>query len=248
MREALSLPLMLWQIDQIGIAARTSYLSPPLSILRQDVAAWEVVPLDDESSTARRRWSPGDAGHHTSHAVRLSMRLFPRGWTSYGSYRRPPLRSSRERCGRVPTATGTTMNCTVTRECLATNPTGAASGTSTRGPEEVNCTQLMVFASHFLGTAAFNSCDNSPPRRAGAAATYAPRISFLHADQHLARRDAHPDRNNFVVNGTTVLINGVSAPSPAPHHPDRLRSVPNVTTAWAHHGHHPKGLLHSTSN
>jgi hypothetical protein len=53
-------------------------------------------------------------------------------------------------------------SCNGDYECLTTNPTGQASGTVDEGPVQVNCTQLMQFAAHFWGSAATNSCDQSP--------------------------------------------------------------------------------------
>jgi Big-like domain-containing protein len=52
--------------------------------------------------------------------------------------------------------------CNGDPECLGLNPTGAASGTLNEGPEQVNCTQLMEFASRFWNMPpATNACDHS---------------------------------------------------------------------------------------
>ena len=53
-------------------------------------------------------------------------------------------------------------SCNSDAECLFTNPTGQASGDLDEGPDGVNCTQLLTFAAHFWGSAATNSCDQSP--------------------------------------------------------------------------------------
>lgn len=52
-------------------------------------------------------------------------------------------------------------SCNGDAQCLATNPTGASSGTLNEGPVEANCSQLLTFAAHFWGGAATNSCDQS---------------------------------------------------------------------------------------
>jgi hypothetical protein len=53
-------------------------------------------------------------------------------------------------------------NCNGDAECLATNAAGQPSGTLDEGPVEVNCTQLVQFAAMFWGSAATDSCDQSP--------------------------------------------------------------------------------------
>src|SRR5690349_16467331 len=53
-------------------------------------------------------------------------------------------------------------DCNGDTECLATNPTGASSGTLNEGPNESSCTELLTFAKHFWGPAATNSCDHDP--------------------------------------------------------------------------------------
>lgn len=70
-------------------------------------------------------------------------------------------------------------NCNGDSECLATNPTGAASGTLNEGPNETSCTQLLEFAQHFWGSAATNSCDHSSggSGSGGGGTTEAPTIS-----------------------------------------------------------------------
>src|SRR6478735_1058251 len=97
--------------------------------------------------------------YHSSHAPRLSMRLFPRVWTSYALCSLLFSGALATGCGAgAATNWYYHWNCNGDADCLATNPTGAASGTLDEGPDQVNCTQLMVFASHFWGPAAFNSC------------------------------------------------------------------------------------------
>src|SRR5215472_1271804 len=58
-------------------------------------------------------------------------------------------------------------NCNGDSECLATNPTGAASGTSDEGPAEAACTPLLQFAQQFWGSAAVDSCDQNANGSAG---------------------------------------------------------------------------------
>jgi hypothetical protein len=53
-------------------------------------------------------------------------------------------------------------NCHGDSECLSTNPNSTATGTNDEGPEETSCTQLLTFAQHFWGSAAKDSCDQSP--------------------------------------------------------------------------------------
>ena len=53
-------------------------------------------------------------------------------------------------------------DCNGDSECLATNPTGAPSGTVNEGPNESSCTELLTFAQHFWGPAATDSCDHDP--------------------------------------------------------------------------------------
>lgn len=53
-------------------------------------------------------------------------------------------------------------NCNGDAECLATNSAGQPSGTLDEGPVKVNCTQLLQFAATFWGSAATDSCDQSP--------------------------------------------------------------------------------------
>ena len=53
-------------------------------------------------------------------------------------------------------------NCNGDSECLTTNPTGQPWGDLDEGPEKVNCTELMDFASRNWGGYAINSCDQSP--------------------------------------------------------------------------------------
>lgn len=70
-----------------------------------------------------------------------------------------------EGCGGAGGANGDWYyhwNCNGDSQCLATNPTGQPSGTLDEGPVKISCTQLMVFASKFWGSAATNSCDQSP--------------------------------------------------------------------------------------
>ena len=87
-------------------------------------------------------------------------------------------------------------NCNGDSDCLATNPTGAASGTLDEGPDEVNCTQLMVFASHFLGTDRVQLLRQLGLLRQRRRYLRSHDL-FLHAGQHVARRDAHPDGNQL---------------------------------------------------
>ncbi len=78
-------------------------------------------------------------------------------------------------------------NCHGDSQCLATNPTGAASGTLDEGPVLVNCTQLREFSKRFWGPAATDSCDQSPggsgPPDAGSdggtGVTGAPTITYV---------------------------------------------------------------------
>src|SRR5579859_5864708 len=58
-------------------------------------------------------------------------------------------------------------NCNGDPECLATNPTGAASGTSDEGPSESACTPLLQFAQNFWGSAATDSCDQNSSGSSG---------------------------------------------------------------------------------
>jgi hypothetical protein len=141
-------------------------------------------------------------------------------------------------------------NCNGDSECLATNPTGAASGTLDEGPNEVNCTQLMVFASHFWGPSAFNSCDQSASfDGGGGAGTSAPRISSFTPTSTSPGATLTLAGTNFVVNGTTVLINGGTCAITSATTTQIVCVVPNVndfvgpitiTTA--------KGFSNSTTN
>lgn len=67
-------------------------------------------------------------------------------------------------------------NCNGDSECLATNPSGTASGTLDEGPVEVNCTQIMQFGSNFWGAAATQSCDQNSNGSGGGGGS-APTIS-----------------------------------------------------------------------
>lgn len=55
-------------------------------------------------------------------------------------------------------------NCNGDAECLTTNPNGTATGTVNEGPGvggQSSCKSLLTFASHFWGSAAVSSCDQS---------------------------------------------------------------------------------------
>ena len=54
-------------------------------------------------------------------------------------------------------------NCNGDSQCLATNPTGAPSGTADEGPNESSCTELLTFGTQFWGIPpATQSCDQDP--------------------------------------------------------------------------------------
>lgn len=53
-------------------------------------------------------------------------------------------------------------SCNGDYECLATNPTGQASGTLDEGPRQQSCLDVMQFGQRFWGSAATYSCDQNP--------------------------------------------------------------------------------------
>jgi hypothetical protein len=96
-------------------------------------------------------------------------------------------------------------DCNGDSDCLATNPTGAPSGTLNEGPVQVDCTSLMTFAAHFWGPTAVNSCDHSPGGGASA-----PTISGFVPSSGAPGTVVTISGTNLA--GATVTLNGVSAP------------------------------------
>jgi hypothetical protein len=142
------------------------------------------------------------------------MRLHPRERTASGVVSLLLLSAALTACGKSAESDWYYhWSCNGDPDCLALNPTGAPSGTLNEGPVEVNCTQLMEFASRFWGSAAFNSCDHSASfDGGGGVGTYAPRISGFAPTTVSQGSTLTIDGTNFIVGGTTVAINGVGCP------------------------------------
>src|SRR5690242_19092996 len=101
-------------------------------------------------------------------------------------------------------------NCNGDSECLATNPTGAASGTLDEGPVEVNCTQLLQFGNQFWGSAATQSCDQNSSSGGGSGS--APTISGFSPASTAPGNDITITGSGFpsIISGVTVTIDNLT--------------------------------------
>lgn len=100
-------------------------------------------------------------------------------------------------------------NCNGDSECLATNPTGAPSGTSDEGPNESSCTELLQFAQNFWNMPpATDSCDqdSSGSSSGGSAAVT---ISGFSPASTAPGNNVTIDGSGFT-SSTTVTVDGVA--------------------------------------
>jgi len=98
-------------------------------------------------------------------------------------------------------------NCNGDSQCLATNPTGAPSGTADEGPNESSCTELLTFGQQFWNIPpATQSCDHDSSSGGGATLT----ISAFSPASTAPGTDVTIDGNGFPSSGLTVTIDGVA--------------------------------------
>lgn len=98
-------------------------------------------------------------------------------------------------------------NCNGDSQCLATNPTGAPSGTLDEGPNESSCTELLQFAQNFWNMPpATDSCDNDPNGGGGSTLTIS---SFSPADT-APGNNVTIDGSGFPSTGLTVTVDGIA--------------------------------------
>jgi hypothetical protein len=97
-------------------------------------------------------------------------------------------------------------NCNGDSECLATNPTGAASGTLNEGPEETDCTELLTFGEHFWNIPpATQSCDHDAGGDGGGSVT----ISAFSPSTAAPGTNVTIDGSGFP-SGVTVTVDGLT--------------------------------------
>src|SRR5690348_15487269 len=98
-------------------------------------------------------------------------------------------------------------NCNGDSECLATNLTGAPSGTVDEGPNESSCTELLTFGEHFWNIPpATQSCDNSSS--GGGTATLT--ISGFSPASAAPGTNVTIDGSGFPTSGLTVTVDGIT--------------------------------------
>ncbi|HEY3644581.1 MAG TPA: IPT/TIG domain-containing protein [Gammaproteobacteria bacterium] len=98
-------------------------------------------------------------------------------------------------------------NCNGDSECLATNPTGAPSGTADEGPDESSCTELLTFGEHFWNIPpATQSCDHDSS--GGGEATLS--ISGFSPASTAPGTDVTIDGSGFPTSGLSVTIDGLA--------------------------------------
>ncbi|HEY3859836.1 MAG TPA: IPT/TIG domain-containing protein, partial [Gammaproteobacteria bacterium] len=102
-------------------------------------------------------------------------------------------------------------DCNGDSECLATNPTGAASGTADEGPNESSCTELLTFGQHFWGIPpATQSCDQDANGSSGSAAAVAPTVSSISVTSGIPGQSITFSGTGFPTDasGITVILDG----------------------------------------
>jgi hypothetical protein len=99
-------------------------------------------------------------------------------------------------------------DCNGDSECLATNPTGAASGTVDEGPNESSCTELLTFGENFWNIPpATQSCDNDASGGTGGGSVT---ISAFSPASTAPGTDVTIDGSGFPTTGLTVTVDGVA--------------------------------------
>lgn len=100
-------------------------------------------------------------------------------------------------------------NCNGDSECLATNPTGAPSGTLDEGPNESSCTELLQFAQNFWNMPpATDSCDQDASGSSGGGSATVTISGFSPAST-APGNDVTIDGSGFT-SSTTVTVDGVA--------------------------------------
>jgi len=122
-------------------------------------------------------------------------------------------------------------DCHGDSECLSLNPTGEPAGTRNEGPVEVNCTQLMAFASRFWNMPpATNSCDHSataprPPPPVPVVTTFTPTSGVVGTPVTVSG-DGFP----AATGGVTVSLGGTACPVASITPNQVVFSVPDMAT------------------
>ncbi|HEY1991557.1 MAG TPA: IPT/TIG domain-containing protein, partial [Gammaproteobacteria bacterium] len=102
-------------------------------------------------------------------------------------------------------------NCNGDSECLATNPTGAPSGTSDEGPNESSCTELLQFAQNFWGMPpATDSCDQDPNGGSGGGGSATVTVSGFSPSSTAPGNNITITGSGFPSSGLTVTVDGVT--------------------------------------
>jgi hypothetical protein len=100
-------------------------------------------------------------------------------------------------------------NCNGDSQCLATNPTGAASGTLDEGPVETDCTELQEFSSrNWNMPPATDSCNQDP--NGGSGSTAAVTISGFSPASTAPGTNVTIDGSGFPTSGLTITVNGIA--------------------------------------